>query len=104
MVDFNYYMEQYCGQKIKTEEEFDVFSKIANKYVMKATDNRGTVKEVGEAICAVCDILIDISGSEGIKSESVDGLSVTYENSRAQKLIYNALKLYLPSRLLFRGI
>ena len=104
MVNFEYYLNDYNGQKIKSEETFDSLSKIAEKYVLKATDNRGTVKEIGETICAVVDILFDVNGSEGIESESVDGLSVSYEESRVQKLIHNTLKLYLPSRLLYRGI
>ena len=104
MVNFEYYLNDYNGQKIKNEETFNLLSKIAEKYVFKATDNHGTVKEIGETICAVADILFDVNGSEGIESESVDGLSVSYEESRVQKLIHNTLKLYLPSRLLYRGI
>ncbi len=104
MVDFDYYLKEYNGQKIKSEESFENLLKIAQRYVLKATDNRGTLKEIGEAICAVCDILYEMNGSEGIKSESVDGVSVSYEDKRFEKLIHNALKLYLPSRLLYRGI
>jgi len=104
MIDFDYYLSEYNGQKIQSEETFNGIAKVAEKYVLRATDNRGTVKEIGEAICAVSEILFEVGESEGIKSESVDGLSVAYEDSRTQKLIHNALKLYLPSRLLYRGI
>lgn len=104
MIDFDYYLKEYNGQKIQSEETFNTIAKVAEKYVLRATDNRGTVKEIGEAICAVSDILFGVDGSEGIKSESVDGFSVAYEDSRIEKLIHNALKLYLPSRLLYRGI
>lgn len=104
MVDFDYYLREYNGQRINSDEVFNTLSKIALKYVLKATDNRGTIKEIGEAICAVTDVLFEVNGNEGIKSESVDGLSVSYEDKRAQKLIHSALKLYLPSRLLYRGI
>ena len=104
MVDYNYYINKYNGQKIKSEELFSGLEKISEKYVMKATDNRGTVNEIGEAICAVCDVLYDVGGSEGIKSESADGVSVSYENSRTKMIIHNTLKLFLPSRLLYRGI
>lgn len=104
MVDFDYYLREYNGQKINSDEVFNALSKIASKYVLKATDNRGTVKEIGEAVCAVTDVLFDVNDSNGIKSESVDGFSVSYEDKRAEKLIHNALKLYLPSRLLYRGI
>lgn len=104
MIDFDYYLNEYNGQKIQSEETFNGLFKLAQKYVLRATDNRGNVKEIGEAICAVTDILFEVNGSDGIKSESVDGLSVSYEDSRVQKLIHNALKLYLPSRLLYRGI
>ena len=104
MIDFYYYLNEYNGQKIQSEEKFAALSKVAQKYVLRATDNRGSVKEIGEAICAVADILFEVNGSEGIKSESADGLSVSYEDARVEKLIHNALKLYLPSRLLYRGI
>ena len=104
MINFDYYLKEYSGQKIQSEEVFSSLCKIAEKYVLKATDNRGNTKEIGEAICAVADILYDVNGSDGIKSESIDGFSVSYETSRVQKLIHNALKLYLPSRLLYRGI
>ncbi len=104
MVDYNYYIREYNGQKIQSEKLFSSLEKISEKYVMKATDNRGTINEIGEAICAVCDILYDVSGSEGVKSESIDGVNVSYENSRTKILIHNTLKLFLPSRLLYRGI
>lgn len=104
MVDYNYYIKEYNGQKIQSEELFSGLEKISHKYVMKATDNRGTLSEIGEAICAVCDVLYDVSGSEGIKSESIDGVSISYESSRTRMLIHNTLKLFLPSRLLYRGI
>lgn len=104
MVDYNYYIKEYNGKKIQSEDLFSSYEKIAEKYVKKATDNRGTLNEIGEAVCAVCDVLSDISGSEGIKSESIDGVSISYESSRAKMLIHNALKLFLPSRLLYRGI
>ncbi len=104
MVDYDYYIKEYDGQKIQSEELFSGLEKISEKYVMKATDNRGTINEIGEAICAVCDILFDVNGSEGIKSESIDGVSISYENSRTKMLIHNAMKLFLPSRLLYRGI
>lgn len=104
MIDFDYYIKEYGGQKIKTEEDFEGVRKLSEKYVLKATDNRGSVKEIGEAVCAVADVLYETSGTEGLKSESADGFSVTYEDSRIQRLIHNALKLYLPSRLLYRGV
>lgn len=104
MVTFDYYLYDYNGQCIKSEEEFKSVLNLATKYVMKATNSKGTLSEIGEAICAVCDVLIKNLDSVGIKSESADGVSVTYTDERCEKLIYNALKLYLPSKLLYRGI
>ncbi len=104
MIDFDYYLKEYGGQKIKSEENFEGLCKLAEKYVLKATDNRGSVKEIGEAVCAVADVLFETGNTDGLKSEAADGFSISYETSRTQRLIHNALKLYLPSRLLYRGI
>lgn len=104
MINFEYYLNEYEGKKISSEEIFNSLERVAEKHVLRATDNRGNIKEIGEAICAVADILFEVNGSEGIKQESADGVSVSYEDFRTQKLIHNALKLYLPSRMLYRGI
>lgn len=104
MVNFDYYIKEYNGQRIRTEDEFKDCCKLAEKYVLNATDNRGNEKEIGEAICAVCDVLFEVKDTEGIKSEAIDGVSIIYENKSFQNRIFNTLKLYLPSRLLYRGI
>ena len=104
MINFEYYLNEYEGKKINSEEIFNSLERVTEKYVLRATDNRGNIKEIGEAICAVADILFEVNGTEGLEKESADGVSVSYEESRIQKLIHNALKLYLPSRMLYRGI
>ena len=59
MINFEYYLNEYEGKKISSEEIFNSLERVAEKHVLRATDNRGNIKEIGEAICAVADILFD---------------------------------------------
>lgn len=104
MIDFNYYITKYNGKKIEECEIFEELSKKAKKYVMSVIVPNANDNEIAEAVCAVCDYLYEHEGIENIKSESIDGVSITYNDTYTSKQLYSILKLYLPSRLLYRGL
>lgn len=104
MIDYNYYITIYDGKKITSGEKFESLSKIARKYIDSVTCKPAQDKEIGEGLCAICDILYEHADCIGLTSQTIDGIRQDFENNRIQKLMYNTLKLYIPSRLLYRGI
>lgn len=101
---FEYYIENFKGIKIPDKNSFIRTSKIAFLYIKRAVCTEIEEKDVKDAICAISDILYENADSSGIKSEKTDTLSVTYSDNRMEKLINNAIRLYVPSQLLYRGI
>ena len=104
MINYNFYVTEYGGNKITCESDFNTYSKKAERYIKSVIVKETEDREIGEAICALCDFYYDTDNNPLVKSETQDGVRIEYENERAQKLSYQILKLYLPSRLLYRGI
>jgi len=104
MVDYSFYLDNYEGKKIKKESDFCECAKKAELYINSVISQKHTEKDIAEAICAVADVIFEHQDCVGIKSERVDGISVSYDENRIQRLMYNTLKLYVPSRLLYRGL
>ncbi len=103
--DFDFYRYYYKGKKVKDEDTFDLFSKKASAYIDKITFQR--IKEVDEnikyATCNVVDLMVHFSERQGILSEENDGYRVTYSKEENTDL-FNAAALFLPIRLLYKGV
>ena len=104
MTEYSYYITKYDGNEISDEEQFNRYRDRAVKYINYMTSKPGNDAEISDAVCALCDYYHKNDSLMGIKSESADGVSVTYNNESTDKQMYSILKLYLPKRLLYRGI
>ncbi|MDO5432972.1 hypothetical protein [Eubacterium sp.] len=110
--DYDYYKNDFHGQKI-TNEEFDRLAIKASAFLDVITFNQieqpqSVTDPVKNAMCAVAEILQTYdSGSGGIASESVGKESITYANverKTAEKESYNAAYPFLlGTGLLYRG-
>ena len=89
-VSYEYYLNNYCmGQAPRlTEEQFGVCEKQARTYL------RGIcTKEVSEnnqddilaCVCAISEEMYLQKEKNGIKTESIDGYSVTFKDGKAAK-------------------
>nr|DAH37250.1 MAG TPA: Head Tail Connector Protein [Caudoviricetes sp.] len=110
-VDFLYYKEVFKGTVIPSETVFNGLEIKAQAYVDKITFGRITdeiagTEAVKNAICAACETQFQYSGHEGVASESNDGYSVSYsgDEKAAERAMYSAAKLFLPSELLYQGV
>lgn len=106
-ISFAYYTDEYLGKDITTAEEFISICFRAEAFIDKIT--MGRIEEVSDdikmTVCLICDELYKTDKSRGIKSESVDGYSVTLDTDKTdEKNLLSLAKLYLPSYLLYRGI
>ena len=103
--DYAYYKDSFGGDL--TAEEF-------NRYARKAE----VTEQVKNAVCAAAEAVAEIRGGvanipQGIKSESTDGYSVTYNNDynadelaeREKRAMYKAIKQELSGTgLLYQGV
>lgn len=105
MTGYLYYKKNYKGKIITDKADFEKFEKAANLYVKSVINPDIDYKEedIYDCICALAEQLYSGEDSRNIKSETVDGYSVTYNDSFGKSL-YETLKIYLPKELLYRGI
>ena len=105
MTDYLYYKITYKSSCFEDKSVFLKYEKLAEKYIKSQIneDAEYEPQELYDAICAIAEALYENHSSLNLKSESVDGYSVTYSGDFSKNL-YNILKLYLPKKLLFRGI
>ena len=106
-VSFNYYTEEYLGRTISSENEFFSICIRAEAYIDRLTDGHITevTDDIKNAVCAVCDVIHRADRERGIKSESVDGYSITLDHSQtSERTLYETARLFLPSYLLYRGV
>lgn len=132
IVDFNYYQDVFLGNAIK-EEDFDRFSRKAERFVAYATVNKIHMAEVGnmeaikECICELAECYASFEkmekqaigeGEKIITSESVGTWSASYDTSaqrtsidiatditQRDKKLYSIVKQYLVhTGLLYRGV
>lgn len=116
--DYEFYANEYKGKAVKSADDFDRLALTATQYVNKVTFGRISESDIDDCIrnacCAAVDVLSDYDSSGrtavsvGKTSEKVGDYSVTYssdyfsENVKEGRL-YNAVKLWLPDNLLYRG-
>lgn len=106
--DFEYYKNNFFGRVIADEMLFNSLCIKAVAYINRITYNRicsdDITDDIKNAVCAVCEVFAEVDGRGGIKSESNDGYSVTYEDDKA---LYGRLRvaamLYLPQNLMYAG-
>lgn len=105
MIDYLYYKLTYKGTIFSDESEFEKYEKLADKYIKSQINDSVEYdpSELYDCVLAVAEALHESSGALNLKSESVDGYSVTYSSDFSKNLL-NILKLYLPKKLLYRGI
>ncbi len=105
MTDYLYYKNTYKGTYFCEKSQFERFERLAEKYIKSQINEDAEYEpsELFDSICAVAEALSENHGAQNIKSESVDGYSVTYSEDFSKNLL-NILKLYLPKKLLYRGI
>lgn len=106
-VSFAYYTDEYLGKKITDSEEFFNVCLRAEAYIDKITMGRidTVTDDIKNAVCLICDELWENDKTNGIKSESVDGYSITLDTDKNREdSLYSLARLYLPSYLLYRGI
>lgn len=104
MIDYNYYVVKFGGSVIDSEQIFNKYRDKAVRYINSVTSRQGRDSEIGEAVCVLSEFYSKHDETQGIKSESVDGVSITYDNDKTQRNAYSLLKLYLPANLLYRGL
>ena len=104
MTDYNYYITKFDGKKIINADDFELYVDIAYRYVKNVVCDKAKDSDIHDAVCAVCEYLKENASVQGIKSESADGVSINYENTDINKHLYGIIKLYIPSRLLYRGL
>lgn len=132
IVDFNYYQDMFLGKAIK-EEDFDRFSRKAERFVAYATVNKAILtngeilNSVKECICELAECYASFDkiekqalgeGEKIITSESVGTWSASYDTSaqrtsidiatdvtQRDKKLYSIVKQYLVhTGLLYRGV
>ena len=104
MINFENYINEFNGNVIRNEEDFDRLAKKSIQFIKSTISADYSEEEISQAVYALCDTLVQNESGDGIKSEKADGLSVTYEDNRLGKIMYSTLRLYLPQRLLYRGL
>lgn len=105
MTDYLYYKRNFKGTIIADKDVFEHCADLALRYIKSFIGENTPYQneEVSDCICALADIIYEQSGRENIKSESIDGVSITYADN-AKIDLYEVMKLYLPKELLYRGI
>lgn len=115
--DYAWYRDSYKGTRLN-KEEFDRFSELASLYADNALFGRlsageAVTDQVKNAVCAVAEIWKEEDAEANavqtaVKSETVDGDSVTYASSGETEAAWNRKKaalfgLYLPPGDPLRG-
>ena len=103
--DFDFYRYEYKGNRVKDEDAFELYEKKASAYIDKITFGR--IEEADEkiknAVCSVIEYMALNDRRYGISAEENDGYRVTYSKSDTSEL-FKAASLFLPIRLLYRGV
>lgn len=121
--DYTYYTSEYGGTLISSEPLFNKYSKRASAYIDAFTYGRLTSENkikyatLPECCCEIAEYLFVISEQKqngDIKSESIDGYSVTYRQQYsdgksnltiAENEAYKICKLWLGNTgLLYLGV
>ena len=105
MTDYLYYKKNFKGKAITDKETFEKCADLALRYIKSAIGQnlQHSDEEIYDCICALAEKIYEQNDRENIKSESIDGVSITYADD-SKKSFYETMKLYLPAKLLYRGI
>lgn len=111
-VSFEFYFNQFCGgndgvipsdifDKIALRAQKEVENLLCREYVSAETEN-----EIKLCICEVAEAMFRSENAAGIKSESVDGYSVTFaDKTDIRKDINRIIRCRLAdSGLLYAGV
>ncbi len=103
--DFDFYKNEYKGSRVKDEDSFELYEKKASAYIDKITFGNITQAdgEIKNAVCSVVEHMALCDARYGISAEENDGYRVTYEREDSSGL-FRAAALFLPARLLYRGV
>lgn len=115
-VPYDFYETEYNG--VRDLAEFNRLAPFASAYIGEITcgrvpdnpddlDNEDTAMRVKLAFCSVLDLYGDQEPSNGIASETNDGISVSYVTDAGyrRQALYNAAAIYLGiTGLLYRGV
>jgi hypothetical protein len=108
--DFKYYNEVFQSGVITDRDTFNTVITEANALIKQATHGRITqvTEDIQNAICSVCDVLVQRNNASSISSESLGNHSVSYQTTTTnewQSKINNSIHLYLADTgLLYRGL
>lgn len=109
-VDFAFYTDVYCGSAITDAAVFCRLADKAESVIRQYIGNRGVPQTAAEAfgkcVCELADRFFDSETRGGVKSESTDGLSVTYGGDCAGKsaLGETVRRRLANTGLLYRGV
>ena len=107
MVSYDFYQNTYLGSAL-SEAAFASFAARAEDYLAKL-ERTCSVKPYGQdsramAVCAVAETLAVFGSRQGVKSQSIGGVSVSYEGDAEKKLQRQLLQnagVYLD---IYRGV
>lgn len=104
--DYTFYKNSYSGSM--PEAIFNRLSVEASAYIKSNTFGRinenGVVDDVKYCMCSLADKMLKIEKREGKKSESVGSWSISYvESTEDKQELFDILRKYLSSELLYRG-
>lgn len=116
--DYEYYMSYWGGTAIPSPEEYIEYANKAQRYLDYVTQHRiiDITTQVKNALCYATEELYKVIQAvanipSGVKSESNDGVSVTYTDTspnaqikQRKQAMYNAIEQELSGTgLLYRG-
>ena len=103
MIDYNYYVNEFGGSKLSVLEFNSTYDK-ALRYVKHVISRPAEESEIADAVCATCEHFFYADQRSGIKSESIDSQSITYDTPKTDSELFSLLKLYISPDLLYRGL
>ena len=103
--DFTYYTDVFHGRKIPDNDSFLSVAAAAQAALDRLTFGRLTpeISGAADALCAVSEVIYSRLNREGIRAESVDGYSVTYQDEGLSRNLRQTVGLYLEPSYLYRG-
>lgn len=100
-VTYDFYINQYCGgsKNLLGYGDFNVYVSRAKNFlngVFLETEPEGAEDKVKYAICAVAEELCSHGERGNVKSETIDGYSVTFDSQdKINKRLMEIASLYL---------
>ena len=105
--NWDYYLNEFRGSKL-SREAFDNIIGYCSSYVQTRTfgkaktclggEDAALIKSIKSAVCAICEEYATLSKGKSVKSENIDGYSVTYADT-GNAALYNSLDMILHAYL-----